>query len=287
MQELSGPQNMTKRLNRSTRRYWTIILPRLHSLSGISQHLVNSFPFLFSVSKLFSVPASSMESTRSSNLCRYPCLQGTASCKMKRTIGRISGKSSKLVDVVRFFSWKLFNCKEKVSLPVDQWFIKFPTKYHQNRGRSRATCPFCEDKLLQMSGNIRDQVSGELWPQDFQDCRTIGNGEGREGAATAFFTTALITSQHLFGIQILEAKNERRTTCFNRGETWVFYSNSPRKGLKVAVSPAMLADLLCFLKLFPIATAFSRSASSFWSLRLETMQPLGFFFQSIASQSWA
>ena len=224
-----------------------------------------------------------MESTRSSNLCIYPCLQGTASCKMKRTIGRISGKSSKLVDVVRLFSWTLFNCKKKVSLSVDQWFLRFPTKYHQNRGRSRATCPFCEDKLLQMSGHIRDQVSGELWPQDSLDCRRIGNGEGREGVAPAFFTTALITSQNLFGIHILEAKNERRTTCFNRGETWVFYSNSPRKRLEVAVSPAMLADLLCCLKLFPIATAFSRSASSFWSLQLETMQPLG-FFQSIASQ---
>lgn len=45
MQELSGPQDMTKRLNRSTLRYWIIILPRRHSLSGISQHLVNSFPF--------------------------------------------------------------------------------------------------------------------------------------------------------------------------------------------------------------------------------------------------
>ena len=80
-----------------------------------SQHVVNSFPvqcpifdsalFIHGVNKII----------ESMPLCRNPCLQGTESCKMKRTIGRISGKSSLWMSD---FFLEHFSIIKKVSLSV-------------------------------------------------------------------------------------------------------------------------------------------------------------------------
>lgn len=96
MRELSGPQDMTRRLDRRTLRCWIMILLRRHSLSGIFQYLVDSLPFHCPIH-----PWSQQDHPIYADILVSKAWQVT---RWKEQPGRSQwGKSSKLVDVVLFF----------------------------------------------------------------------------------------------------------------------------------------------------------------------------------------